>query len=314
MEPALSVRRGCVRLLNLLRKQALLHVTADGMRPNMTGRALRHALTQFSLEILTMDHDTIMQYIHEIFDPAMPRLGPGDDVSTDRALDAALAALSRNGGGPRVSTLDILDVGCGNGAQTIRLAHRVNGTITALDNHRPYLDELRRRAGDAGVSEKIETVMGDMHAPDFGDGSFDLVWAEGSFFVMGFLEGVALYREKLRPGGVLAASELCWLRPHPPVACREFFTLEYPAMGDLAGNCSAIERRGFDILEYFALPDDAWTVPYYEPLEHRLDEIGDRHAGDPGWTGMISMLRDEIETRRRYAEWYGNVFFIMRRK
>ena len=35
----------------------------------------------------TMNHDKMMNAIHEIFDPALPRLAPGDDAVTRRALD-----------------------------------------------------------------------------------------------------------------------------------------------------------------------------------------------------------------------------------
>ena len=43
----------------------------------------------------------------------------------------------------------ILDIGCGNGAQTLCLAATLGGRITAVDNHQPYLDELERRLGMA---------------------------------------------------------------------------------------------------------------------------------------------------------------------
>lgn len=35
--------------------------------------------------------------------------------------------------------------------------------LTALDNHQPYLDELRRRAGAAGVAERIRPCCMDTY-------------------------------------------------------------------------------------------------------------------------------------------------------
>ena len=46
----------------------------------------------------------------------------------------------------------VLDIGCGNGAQTLQLAKRLNGDILAVDNHPPFLDELQRRAKTAGLA------------------------------------------------------------------------------------------------------------------------------------------------------------------
>ena len=72
----------------------------------------------------------------------MLRLAPGDDESTRCALEMIYGAgLECIGEGFRV-----LDIGCGNGAQTLRLAAELGCKVTAVDNHQPYLDELERRA------------------------------------------------------------------------------------------------------------------------------------------------------------------------
>ena len=61
---------------------------------------------------------------------ALPRQGPGDEESTKKALQ-------------KLSDLpqcpEILDVGCGNGSQTLVLAKLSQGNITALDKHAPFI-------------------------------------------------------------------------------------------------------------------------------------------------------------------------------
>lgn len=75
------------------------------------------------------------ELIYEVYG-SLPRQGPGDDASTGRAL-ALMTELPENA--------RILDVGCGSGAQTVSLARRTRGTVTALDNHAPFLEALRAR-------------------------------------------------------------------------------------------------------------------------------------------------------------------------
>ena len=76
-----------------------------------------------------MNHDKMMNAIHEIFDPALPRLAPGDDAVTRRALD-----LLFNGGlGSLPSDFRVLDVGCGNGYYALRMALKNARTVLGLD-------------------------------------------------------------------------------------------------------------------------------------------------------------------------------------
>ena len=175
-----------------------------------------------------MDQSELTLYFYDIFDASLPRLGPGDDLSTQKAIDLLRAAKPKRMNSPGPFGLKILDLGCGNGAQTIQLAKHLDGTIVAVDNHEQYLTELRRRAVAEGVSDKIRTCLSDMRDFTMGEGFFDLIWSEGALFVMGFQEGLAACRKLLAPDGLMAASELTWFRPDPPAECREYFAGMYP--------------------------------------------------------------------------------------
>src|SRR4030067_899624 len=78
--------------------------------------------------------------------------------------------------------------------------------------------DVRRRAEAEGLSGKIELCLKDMRALGSEMGSFDLIWAEGSLFVMGFREGLEACHDLLTPRGLLGGSELSWLGPGPPAA------------------------------------------------------------------------------------------------
>ena len=181
----------------------------------------------------TLDPRETDVFFHEIFDPSLPRLGPGDEASTLRALRTLYPAAPRQTRGNLPSKLRVLDIGCGNGAQTLVLAEHLDGEILAVDNHQPYLDELDRRARAAGIAEKIRTRRMDMRDLANDQGPYDLIWSEGALFVMGFREGLKVCHRLLGPGGSLAVSELCWLTPDPPAECREFFAAAYPAIAQV---------------------------------------------------------------------------------
>jgi SAM-dependent methyltransferase len=258
-------------------------------------------------------NDEQMQFFYEIFDASMPRLGPGDDASTVWALGTVLSALRPRTAGQAPMALRTLDLGCGTGAQTLQLAKHLDGTILAVDNYQPYLDELQRRTQAEGVSSRIKTWLKDMGALGLEDGSFDVIWSEGALYCMGFQEGLAACRRLLAPGGCLAVTELCWLRPQPPAECHDFFTAGYPSMADVQTNLAAMGACGFTILDHFILPERAWWDLYYRPLEPRLQGLRERYAQDPGKLEVIELIQKEIDIYRKYSDYYGYVFYVMQR-
>ncbi len=261
-----------------------------------------------------MDSKQLPPFFHVIFDPSLPCLNPGDEASTLKALDILRSTSPQGKGTARLRAKRILDLGCGCGGPTLTLARHTEGPILALDNHPPYLEELRRRAQAAGFSGKIQTVLKDMHTLTASDGPFDLIWSEGALFVAGFREGLAICHSLLTPGGGLVASELCWLRPNPPEECRQFFAEAYPAMTDVAGALSLIRDCGYEILGHFAVPEAAWWTSYCGPLEARLRLLRPQQAGNAENLALIEAVQKEIDIYRQYSAYYGSVFFVMRRR
>ncbi len=233
----------------------------------------------------------------------LPREGPGNRGSTARAL--ALA-------GTLPPAPLVLDIGCGPGMQTMDLASLLPAArITAVDMHKPFLDQLRRRTKTAGTENRIEAVQADMAALPFAPGSFDLIWCEGAAYFMGVGNALRAWRPLLRRGGKLALTEAVWLEADAPEPVRRCWA-EYPDMRDIEFNRKLVRECGYELLGDFALPDAAWWDDYYGPMEKRLAELMPKHAGDPVAASVLAENRDEMELHRKYSRYYGYVFLVMR--
>jgi SAM-dependent methyltransferase len=249
-----------------------------------------------------MSHEETSALFFELFE-GLPRQGPGDAASTRRAL--ALVP----GVGPHTR---VLDVGCGTGAQTLVLATHCAASFVAVDSHPPFIEELRQRARALGVAGRIEARVGDMRQLEFPDASFDVIWSEGAIYVVGFEEGLRSWRRLLAPGGHVAVTEACWLRPDPPPECAAFWAAEYPAIRDVAACLTSIAACGYETVGRFALPASSWWDDYYRPLQDRVIAFRARHPDEPDAQQLADQVQREIDVWHAYSDVYGYVFFVMR--
>lgn len=247
-----------------------------------------------------MNTNDIFLEIHD----GIPRQGPGDDVSTKRAF-SELTALP--------SEPSILDVGSGPGAQTIVLANLSGGFVTALDTYRPYLDEVERRAKEADLGSRIATTLGSMDALPFPKESFDLIWAEGAIYIMGFQNGLMEWRPFLKREGYVAVTHISWLETHIPEEVRAFWTQEYPAITSIENNLHIIEESGYTYIDHFTLPESSWWDEYYTPLEARLQMLREKYADNKAYLAAIESEQREIDVYKKYSEYYGYVFYSMQK-
>ena len=235
----------------------------------------------------------------------LPREGPGDRASVERALRLAQ---------PLPAAPEILDIACGPGGQTLDLATLIpDARITALDAHLPFLHELERRVAGQGLAERIATIRGDMADLPFEPASFDLLWCEGAAYIIGLETALSTWRPLLRSGGVLALTEPVWLRPEPPARVRACWA-QYPGMRDADAVRDVAHRLGYRLRGDFVLSPEAWWTNYYLPLERRVAAIeGDGQEVDAATRTVLDEARDEIDCYRRHAECYGYLFIVLRR-
>jgi len=229
-----------------------------------------------------------------------PREGPGEFHSTRRAFEMLKDLPSC----PR-----ILDIGCGPGMQTIDLSRLTDGTITSIDNHPQFLEDLRQKIEQNGLTDRITPYLGDMCDLHFEKGIFDIIWSEGSIYIIGFEKGFLQWRPYLKDKGYLVASELTWLRPDAPEVVKDYFGKEYPSMQDIKGNLRILHRAGYHYIGHFVLPESAWWC-YYSPIEEKLTQLRQKYSGNNEAIAVLEDHQREIDIFRRYSEYYGYVFYI----
>jgi len=142
----------------------------------------------------------------------------------------------------------------------------------------------------------------------------DLIWSEGAIYNMGFSAGIEAWRPFLRPGGVIAVSELTWLRPDPPDEIRQHWNTEYPEVATASEKFKILEGAGYDLLGYLVLPPTNWIDNYYEPTAGRIPTFLERHTGRQEAAEIVEMEHQEADLCRRYQDWFSYGFYVARKR
>ena len=250
-----------------------------------------------------MEDERLIDLLVELHE-GLPRLGPGNDESTLKAL-----ALCEH----LPAEPEILDIGCGTGAQTLALAANTTGHITAVDLIPNFLAQLDKEVVRRGLEERVEIREADMKQLPFPEASFDLVWSEGAIYIMGFDNGLTEWRLLVKPGGYLVVSEVSWFRPDPPQEVLDFWQENYPAIRTVDENLAAARDRGWLPVGSFHLPKEGWVQEYYRQLEERLADFRQAKADDPDAQGVADLTELEMSMFSRYSDFYGYEFYILRR-
>jgi hypothetical protein len=117
----------------------------------------------------------------------------------------------------------------------------------------------------------------------------------------------------LKPGGILAVSDLTWLTRERPAELERYWTHAYPEVDTAAAKLAVLEARGFSPVGYFPLPPSCWLDTYYRPLRSRFPDFLARHDNDAAAADLVAAHEAEIELYERYSEYVSYGFYIARR-
>ncbi|ULN66310.1 MerR family transcriptional regulator [Vibrio gigantis] len=211
------------------------------------------------------EHEQYMADFSAIFD-GLERLGPGTAEDT-------LEALAQVPSSPK----HVLEIGCGKGIAISVLAnamkeHQAELQITAVDNDQPCLDILNQQARELGLESNIKTVCASMMDLPFEAKSFDLIWSEGSAYIMGVQKALKQWRKLLADNGILVVNDLVWNTESPSESAEMFWQKEYPDMTTVSERIKQAKAAGYQVLNDFAMSDAGW-LSYYQPLQKRVEAL-----------------------------------------
>ena len=188
-------------------------------------------------------------------------------------LTDTLASLGGIAAGDRV-----LDVGCGMGGSSIRLARRFDCRVTGITISGVQQRWASMAARLAGVGGRVDIRRADAETVDFPAGGFDVVWSvectEHLFDKEAFFRRAAAW---LRPGGRMAIG--AWLaaddadRPGPrgevEAVCDAFLC---PSLGTFADYRGWMEEAGLEVVS-----TEDWTsrvARTWELCDARVKRLG----------------------------------------
>jgi len=193
---------------------------------------------------------------------------------------------------PKLDKPRILDIGCGSGVPTMELARLGQGEVIGIDMDQPALDKLTKKIRETGFSDRVQAVNCSILDMVFPDESFDIIWSEGSIFVIGFKRGIQEWKRFLKPKG---------------------FMVIHDEKGNVQEKLEQISECGYKLLGYFILSEDTWWTEYFAPLEKLIAKSQTSYADDPHTLEELKQAQRELEMFKHNPERNNSVYFVIQK-
>ncbi|MBD3227999.1 MAG: methyltransferase domain-containing protein [Candidatus Lokiarchaeota archaeon] len=188
---------------------------------------------------------------------------------------------------PGIDNPDILDIGCGSGVPTIKLAELSRGNIIAIDIDQKLLDKLRRKIEKYNLTDRIKVKKGSMNELDFLNKRFDIIWAEGSIAVIGFKEGIKKWKHFLKNKG---------------------FLVIHDDAGNVRKKIELIKDYDYRLIAHFVISKETWMKEYYYPVEEHLKKLNKKYNNKRQIETALNRIQREINMVN------DSVFLVMQKR
>ena len=193
---------------------------------------------------------------------------------------------------PKCKNPHILDIGCGTGVPTIELATISDGHVIGIDIDVTSLNLLQRKIRETGLNNRVSVIKDSILTMDFPEESFDIIWSEGSIFVIGFENGIRMWRRFLKPNG---------------------FLVIHDENKDKTKKLELITKYGYTSIVQFELSDNLWRLEYYIPLEQLIQEFRHKYPNDSDLSNELNKDQIEIDKCKSNSTVISSFFVIMQK-
>ena len=193
---------------------------------------------------------------------------------------------------PKLKNPQILDIGCGTGVPTIELAKISDGYIIGIDIDVTSLDLLQRKIKKMGLNNQVNIINDSILNMDFPKENFDIIWAEGSIFVIGFENSLKSWHRFLKPNG---------------------FLVIHDENKDKTKKIGLITKNGYALIAQFELTDNLWWLEYYTPLERLIEKFRNKYPNDSLLNNELNKDQIEIDKCKSNSTVYSSFFVIMQK-
>jgi len=188
---------------------------------------------------------------------------------------------------PAMKKPRILDIGCGTGVPTIKLAELCDGEIIGIDSDKRSLAKLNHKIAESNLSGRVRTIYCHIDNLPFDNERFDILWAEGSISFVGFERGITEWRRLLR---------------------REGYLVIHDELSNYQAKIRSVEENDYTLEAFFKLTESVWWNEYYRHLDQLLDGIRSSEC-----SGEVDRIRKELEIFKTKPESVQSAFFVLKK-
>ena len=136
---------------------------------------------------------------------------------------------------------------------------------------------------------------------------FDVIWSEGSAYIMGVYKALESWKSLLKPGGYMIMSDLVWVSSERSLEAIEFWHENYPNMKTVQQHKNTIEKLGYKIVNTFQSSLKSWNN-YLTPLTKKIEMLSTTTVKSKA----LIDIKKEMIIHQKYLGQYGYQVFVLK--
>jgi SAM-dependent methyltransferase len=146
----------------------------------------------------------------------------------------------------------------------------------------------------------------------FVENQFDMIWAEGSIYIIGYHRAMSEWKKYLQTKGYLVFTDCVWMQENPPLELVKYWNnegLKLPTINQIKEK--AVES-GYEVITHFTLSHASWRKEFYDHIDKVLEVVKQKYKGNVEAQDTFFAIDKEIEVFDKYHEYFGYEFFVLK--